>query len=213
MEASNNTVLLVDDNPANLKLLYTTLEEEGYELLVLTSGEAALESVKHRLPDIILLDVMMPGIDGFETCRRLKAAAPTRDIPVIFMTVLSDTVDEVKGLELGAVDYITKPIQVERVLARVKTHLTIRVLQKELQEKNAQLEEALANVKTLKGLLPMCANCKKIRDDEGYWHQVEIYVTYHTDTHFTHGLCPDCLGTLYPEYYRTGNNKEGRQND
>jgi response regulator RpfG family c-di-GMP phosphodiesterase len=126
----------------------------------------------------------------------------TKEIPVIFMTALDSTVDEVQGFQLGAVDYITKPIQIERVLIRVKTHLMLRKLQKELKEKNAQLKRALANVRTLKGLLPICANCKKIRNDNGYWEQVEVYVREHSDAQFSHGICPDCLTTLYPEYFQ-----------
>jgi PleD family two-component response regulator len=201
MTEPKDTILIVDDNPAYLKFLLRALEKAGYETLTVTRGEAALESVAHRLPSIILLDVMLPGIDGFETCCRLKSNEATKDIPVVFMTVLDEMIDEVKGFDLGAVDYFTKPVQVERALVRIKTHLTIRKLQKTLEEKNAQLEEALANVKTLSGLLPICANCKKIRDDEGYWQEVEVYVRDHTDALFSHGFCPDCGKKLYPDYW------------
>lgn len=200
MENFQETILLVDDVPANLGMLFEYLEQAGYKVLVAASGEAAITSVRYRLPDIILLDVMMPGIDGFETCRQLKANPLVKDIPVIFMTALDGTTDEVKGFELGAVDYITKPIQMIRVLARIKTHLALRNLQKSLEAKNAQLEEALAKIKTLKGLLPICSNCKKIRDDKGYWHQVEAYVRAHSDAQFSHGICPDCMQTLYSDY-------------
>ena len=133
------TILIVDDNPANLGVLFDSLEEVGFRVLVATDGEAALAGIGQVQPDIVLLDVRMPGIDGFETCRRLKADEATRDIPIIFMTALTDPVDEVRGLELGAVDYITKPIRVETALARVNTHLTIRNLQRSLQEQNAEL--------------------------------------------------------------------------
>ena len=133
------TVLIVDDNPANLGVLFDSLEGVGFRVLVATDGETALAGIGQALPDIVLLDVRMPGIDGFETCRRLKADEATRDIPVIFMTALTEPVDEVRGLELGAVDYITKPIRVETALVRVNTHLTMRNLQKDLQEQNAEL--------------------------------------------------------------------------
>ena len=205
MIMAKDTILLVDDTPANLGVLFEALEEANYHVFVVTSGEAAMESVSLRLPDLILLDVMMPGIDGFETCRRLKSMNATKEIPVIFMTALDGTVDEVQGFQLGAVDYITKPIQIEKVLVRVKTHLTIRKLQKELKEKNSELERALASVRTLKGLLPICANCKKIRNDNGYWEQVEVYVRQHSDVQFSHGICPDCMITLYPEYFKEEN--------
>lgn len=201
MNNSRDTILVVDDIPANLSMLFKALEGAGYRVLIVTNGEDALVSATRQPPDLILLDIMMPGIDGFETCRQLKSNKTTRDIPVIFMTALNDTVDEVRGFEMGAVDYITKPVQLDRVLVRIKTHLTLRKLQKELQDKNAQLEEALANIKTLKDLLPICANCKKIRDDEGYWQEVEVYVRDHIDIRFSHSICPDCVKKLYPDYW------------
>ncbi|MDS4032213.1 MAG: sigma-54-dependent Fis family transcriptional regulator [Candidatus Contendobacter sp.] len=132
-------VLMVDDTPANLGVLYELLSEAGYDVLVAEDGESALERAAYARPDLILLDVMMPGIDGFETCRCLKERPDTRDIPVIFMSALSDTVDKVKGLRLGAVDYVTKPFQHEEVLARVHTHLTVQRLKRELAEREARL--------------------------------------------------------------------------
>jgi len=134
------TILIVDDNPTNLSVLFEYLNQAHLKVVVAQDGLSAIERIQHIVPDLILLDVMMPGIDGFETLRRLKTIEVVKDIPVIFMTSLSDTVDEVRGLEAGAVDYITKPVQVEIVLARINTHLTIRNLQKNLQEKNAELD-------------------------------------------------------------------------
>ena len=141
IEASQSTpvVLMVDDTPANLGVLYELLSEAGYDVLVAEDGESALERAAYARPDLILLDVMMPGIDGFETCRCLKEQPDTQDIPVIFMSALSDTVDKVKGLRLGAVDYVTKPFQHEEVLARVHTHLTVQRLKRELAEREARL--------------------------------------------------------------------------
>ena len=137
--ADKGTILIVDDNPTNLSVLFESLEGAGFKVLVATSGKAALEGIRQIPPDIILLDVRMPGMSGFDICRRLKANEATRDIPVVFMTALTESVDEVRGFRLGAVDYITKPINVETVLARVNTHLTIRNLQKGLQKQNAEL--------------------------------------------------------------------------
>jgi len=134
------TILIVDDTPANLSVLVDTLSESGYKLMVAEDGEDALAQTAHKQPDLILLDVMMPGLDGFETCRRLKAQAATRDIPVIFMTALTDTAEKVRAFGAGAVDYITKPIQHEEALARINTHLTIRRLQHELREQLALKE-------------------------------------------------------------------------
>jgi DNA-binding NarL/FixJ family response regulator len=137
------TILLVDDNPANLGVLIELLRNSGYQLRVAESGERALVQLRHTPADIVLLDVMMPGIDGLETCRRLKADPAWSDLPVIFMTALDDVVDKVAGFAAGAVDYITKPLQPEEVLARVRTHLRLRELQTELEERNERLDAAI----------------------------------------------------------------------
>lgn len=145
------TILVVDDNPTNIQVLFDVLNESGYDVAVAKSGESALNRLQNYLPDLILLDVMMPGIDGFEACRHIKANERTRDIPIIFMTALSDAVDKVKGLSLGAVDYITKPIQYEEVLARVRVHLQLRDLSKTLEqqvaERTSELNQALHDLK------------------------------------------------------------------
>jgi len=220
------TILIVDDAPASLKLLVDTLAPEGYEVLSASSGEQALASVAARLPELVLLDIRMPGMGGFEVYRQLKARAETRDLPVIFLSAVTEMVQRVEGLKLGAVDFVSKPFQVEELLARVQTQLELRRLRVQLEkqatglqrandqlqlemaertrtaqalrEKNTELEAALAKVKLLSGLLPICSACKKIRDDKGYWSQVDDYVEEHSEATFTHGLCPDCLQTLYP---------------
>ena len=137
-------ILIVDDTPTNLDVISEALSDAGYTVAIATSGERALKQLERRSPDLILLDVMMPGIDGFATCQRLKANPKTCDIPVIFMTALSDADSKIKGFEVGAVDYITKPFQEREVLARVKTHLQLSFLTQNLEqqvsEKNAQLQ-------------------------------------------------------------------------
>ncbi len=145
-ENREHTVLIVDDNPTNLGVLSNYLKHSGLRILVSRSGESALKRVEYVQPDIILLDIMMPDLDGFETCRRLKADEATRDIPVIFMTALAESKDKVKGFEVGAVDYITKPLQHEEVLARVSTHLKIHSLTQDLQEQNQQLQETTTDL-------------------------------------------------------------------
>ncbi len=195
------SILIVDDTPVNLHLLTRILTNQGYDVRLAQDGHTALASARAKPPDLILLDIMMPEMDGYEVCEELKADKNTTDIPVIFISAMNEVLDKVKAFSIGGVDYITKPFQAKEVVARVNTHLTIRHLQKSLQEQNAQLQEALDNVKTLKGLLPICANCKKIRDDQGYWQQVEVYIVDHSDADFSHGVCPDCLTTLYPEFY------------
>ncbi len=145
----NATILVVDDNPVNLNLLSDFLTDAGFTVLLKKDGEKALALIQRKQPDIILLDILMPGMDGFETCRRLKSDPDTEDIPVIFMTALSETVDKIRGFELGAVDYITKPFHHEEVLARVRTHLTIQNLKNSLEEKNIILQEALERERKL----------------------------------------------------------------
>lgn len=133
-------VLIVDDNPTNLGVLSDVLDRAGWSVSAVKSGVKALERIQFIRPDLILLDVMMPEMDGFETCQRLKAMPDMQHIPIIFMTALSDVSDKVKGFELGAVDYITKPFQQAEVIARAQTHLKLYRLQQEVQQYNADLE-------------------------------------------------------------------------
>lgn len=140
-DLSASTVLIIDDTPANVGILVEHFEDHGVLVAVAQEGEEGLARAEFVQPDLILLDVMMPGIDGFETCRRLKASARTHDIPVIFMTALADTHDKITGFSAGGVDYITKPFQIDEVWARVTTHLALRSAQKRLAEQNAQLQQ------------------------------------------------------------------------
>lgn len=143
-KAESSTILIVDDNPTNLEVLSTTLTNAGFQVAVAIDGETALEQVEYHQPELILLDIMMPGIDGFETCRQLQKNLVTADIPVIFITALSDAENKLKGLTSGAVDYITKPFQQEEVLARVKVHLKLRSLAQTLEQQNQMLKHEIA---------------------------------------------------------------------
>ncbi|QUY44898.1 ATP-binding protein [Acaryochloris marina] len=149
----NYTLLIIDDNPNNLGVAVSALESFGATILVSRSGESGLQRAAYAQPNIILLDVLMPDIDGFETCRRLKANPKTEPIPVIFMTALTSNNDKVKGLEVGAVDYVTKPIYVDELLARVKVHLQLYALNQTLQTQNnqlkAEIEQRITTEKTL----------------------------------------------------------------
>lgn len=138
LDEQRYNILVVDDTPQNLTILTKILKKQGYRVRPAISGAVALKAVKSAAPDLVLLDIMMPDIDGYEVCKRLKADPVTRDIPVIFVSAKHEVIDKVKGFELGAVDYITKPIQADDVLARVRTHLLIRVLQQQLQDENAR---------------------------------------------------------------------------
>ena len=155
-DLKDHNILIVDDNPTNLSVIVEFLEDSGLTVLVSQDGKSSLKRAKFAKPDIILLDVLMPGIDGYETCSLLKSDPETQDIPVIFMTALSDTEDKLKGFEMGAVDYVTKPIQAAEVLARIKLHLQLRYMTKTLTRQNEvlkiEVEEKIAAQKALKEL-------------------------------------------------------------
>ena len=193
-QMNNPIILIVEDSQTNIQVLGRVLKDEKYELAIATNGKEGYQMAINIDPDLILLDIMMPVMDGFETCKRLKLLDKTKNIPIIFLTARGNPDDVIAGFELGAVDYITKPFNSHELLARVKTHIT---LQQTIQE----LKRSLDEIKTLKGLLPICAKCKKVRDDEGYWQSVEKYISTRTEAKFTHSICPDCLKDLYPEYY------------
>jgi CheY-like chemotaxis protein len=195
-------ILLVDDLSENISALAIALESEGFILEMASSGEEALQIVESFLPDLILLDIRMGAMDGFETCRQLKKRDVTNDIPVIFLTVSKETKDIDQGFLCGGVDYISKPFRQEEVCARVRTHLHLRVLMKRQEHLIVELQKALEKVKVLSGLLPICASCKDIRDDKGYWKQVEVYIRDHSEAEFTHSICPDCTKRLYPKLHK-----------
>ncbi|GAB1539154.1 hypothetical protein NUACC21_18190 [Scytonema sp. NUACC21] len=165
-------ILIVDDTPINLEILFRFLENEGFKVLVAEDGEAAIEMAECALPDLILLDVLMPEIDGFETCRRLKINPVTQEIPVIFLTALTERTERVKGLNVGAVDYITKPLEHEEVLARVKIHLRLRNLTKRLTEQNERLEKEIRDRKRSEKKLDT-AFCKLQKSEARFRRLVE----------------------------------------
>ncbi len=236
--------LIVEDSPTQARKLQFILEEAGYEVEHAVNGVRALESLGRRLPTAVVSDVMMPEMDGFELCVRVRGNPAWQDIPFILLTSLSEFSDIVRGLESGADNFITKPYEKDYLLARIDyilNNLRLRelgaqagpdvgieiyfhgkkhyissqkmqildllfstfdaVLQKnlELERMNRELREAQENIKILHGLIPICANCKKIRNDEGFWEQVEVYIREHSDAVFSHGICPECLKQLYPE--------------
>jgi PleD family two-component response regulator len=199
--ASAERIMIVEDNVVNRRLLAGLLGRQGYATVEAEDGQRAIEMAQADPPALILMDIMMPRLDGYATCQALKEDPRTRDVPVVFISTLDQELDKVRAFSAGGVDYISKPFQVQEVYARVRTHLAIRRLQRELERRVAELEAALAQVHTLSGLLPICARCKAIRDDKGYWQKVETYVEAHSEAEFSHGLCPQCARALYPELY------------
>jgi CheY-like chemotaxis protein len=161
------SILLVDDNPTNLHVLFQTLSGRGYKLLIAKSGEQALHIARQMRPVLILLDILMPGLDGYATCLQLKADPVTREAAVIFLSALGETSDKVRGLELGAVDYITKPFQAEEVIARVDTHLTVHRLQQQLARRNQELDTANRFIRQIFGRYVTEEVVTSVLDDPG----------------------------------------------
>ncbi|QWV93795.1 response regulator [Geomonas oryzisoli] len=195
------TVLVVDDTVDNLIILYKVLRSE-YEVIGANSGAEALRLAQATPPDLILLDIMMPEMDGYELCRLLKQDPRLRDIPVFFISALNEEVDEARGFEAGAVDFITKPIKPAILTRRVAVHLELRSQKETLQRRNQELQAALSRVKELSGLLPICMTCKKIRDDQGYWNQLESYISEHSEVLFSHSYCPDCAEVVMKDFLK-----------
>jgi PleD family two-component response regulator len=184
-ETLKRTVILaVDDNSINLRLLRSILKPQGYTTVTALNAEEAFDLLEKEKPEIILLDVMMPVMDGFETARRIRQSPDLKSIPIIFLTSLNETKDIVKGFDAGGVDYVTKPFNPLELLARIRTHI--------------ELKRAREEIHTLHGLLPICVECKKIRDKKGVWQKIEAYISERSDAEFTHGMCPECIRKLYP---------------
>lgn len=186
VDSKSSLVLIVDDNISNLQVLGALLSQKGYEIAVATDAEKALEFLRNDFPDLILLDVMMPGTDGYELCQKIKTIENLVEIPILFLTALTAPEDIVKGFDSGAVDYISKPFNNAELLARIKTHIGLKKAKEEL--------------KVLRGTLPICVRCRKIKDEEGYWQIVEEYIENHTELLFSHGLCDGCSDELYGKY-------------
>ena len=197
-------ILIAEDDPVSLRMLEKTLLRWGYEVIVVVDGAQAWKAFEgDDAPHLAILDWMMPGIDGVEVCRRARALGGLRPVYIILLTAKGRKEDTIRGLESGADDYLTKPFDHGELKARVQVGVRVIDLQLALAERVRELEESLASVKLLQGLLPICSYCKKIRDDKSYWHQVESYLTDHSGATFSHGICPDCYGKIVtPEIER-----------
>jgi sigma-B regulation protein RsbU (phosphoserine phosphatase) len=187
-------VLIAEDDRATARLLAGLIGSWGYEVVAAGDGNAALAHFEAAsTPQLVLLDWMLPGADGPEVCRRIRKLRSNSAIYIILLTSKSARTDVVAGLEAGADEYLVKPFDAEELRARLHAGARIVDLQQRLADQVSELETALANVRKLTGLLPICAYCKAIRDDSNYWHRVEEYVGEHSDVTFSHGICPKCL--------------------
>jgi sigma-B regulation protein RsbU (phosphoserine phosphatase) len=187
-------ILIAEDDPVSRRLLEVTLIGWGYEVQVTGDGRSACEAlVAADPPQLALLDWMMPEMDGLEICRRVRSTQAGRAIYIIILTARIGKEDVIAGLDSGADDYITKPFDREELRARLRAGCRIVELQMSLAERMAELQQSLAQIEQLDGLLPICAWCKKVRDDQNYWQEVECYITSHSAARFSHGICPGCL--------------------
>ncbi len=187
-------ILIAEDDPVSRRYLELTLQKWGYEVVVTTNGAEAWQILMSQdTPGVAILDWMMPEMDGLEICEKVRASPKTAAAYVILLTTRDGLRDTVRGLQSGADDYLTKPFDVEELRARVGVAVRVAQLQRSLEDRVRQLEEALTNVRRLQGLLPICSYCKKIRDDRNYWQQVEGYISEHSEAQFSHGICPDCF--------------------
>jgi phosphoserine phosphatase RsbU/P len=186
--------LIADDDPVTSAVLAAALRRLNLEVITADDGVTAWAAVcAERAPELAIVDWMMPGIDGLELCRRIRQTPDRAHMYIILLTARDSRADIVAGLEAGADDYLVKPFDVEELRARVRAGVRILTLQNELSERIEVLREALASVKQLKGLLPICCYCKSIRNDEDYWQKLEGYLSDHSDAQFSHGICPACL--------------------
>jgi CheY-like chemotaxis protein len=187
-------VLIAEDDPVARRILEVTLAKCDYDVEVTTTGWEAWKALRKGAgPELVVLDWMMPGMDGVEICRRVRGSARAKSTYIILLTARTDRHDLITGLDAGADDYVVKPFDADELRARLRVGARVLDLQASLADRVRDLEKALAHVKQLRGLLPICAYCKKVRDDRDYWEQLETYVTKHSDAQFSHGICPECF--------------------
>jgi sigma-B regulation protein RsbU (phosphoserine phosphatase) len=193
-------ILIAEDEKISRKILEVTLIKASHDVVAVEDGVKALDSVQKEAPDMLITDWMMPDLDGVELCRRVRSLNLSSYVYIIVLTALTQREKIIEGLDAGADDYITKPFERTELLARVRAGERVIQLERSLRQKNKELSEALAQVKQLKGLLPICMFCKKIRNDENYWQKVEEYLAEHTGADFSHSICPECLEKHYSKY-------------
>jgi len=186
-------ILVAEDQAVSRHILAANLRKWGYDVMAVEDGTRAWQVLQSaEAPPLAILDWLMPGMDGIEICRQIRRHPRTEPNYLILLTARRGPEDKVLGLQAGADDYITKPFNREELRARVQVGIRVLELQRALAQRVRELEEALASVKTLQGLLPICSYCKKIRDDRNYWQQVEGYISDHSEAQFSHGICPEC---------------------
>ncbi len=204
-------ILIAEDDKTSCNILKALLTKQGYDVVETVDGAQALQEMqKTDAPSLAILDWLMPEMDGPEVVRQIRKVPTDQPPYIIILTVKSEKMDIIAGLDAGADDYLAKPYDPGELYARVNVGRRILTMQAAMAEKVHQLQNTLEHVKMLRGIIPICANCKKIRDDKGYWNQVEVYIRDHSDAEFSHGICPECVQKLYPDFagdiVKTGKN-------
>jgi len=200
------SILVVDDSPETRSALQLILEGAGYrQVLLAESAQEAFQrlSLAHASApandiEVILMDIMMPDMDGVEACRRIKGDRRYRDLPILMVTAMKAGAFLETAFAAGAVDYVTKPINRLELLTRIGSALKLKREMDQRKAREEMLEQALQEITVLRGILPICARCKKIRDEQGQWHSVESYIKDHTEADFSHLICPECLDKQFP---------------
>lgn len=207
-------ILIIDDSELSRNALEAILKQAGYnDIITCESASKGIEFLctpdqphQDECVDLILMDVMMPEMDGIQAVKAIKGMKHLKDIPIVMVSVQDEEERIQNAFDAGAIDYVNKPIKKLELLARVRSILKLKeetdqrkIREKELEDTLEQLLKAMAEVKALSGLLPICSNCKNIRDDNGYWLKVERYISERSDATFSHSICPDCTRKLYPE--------------
>lgn len=239
------SILIVEDSPTQAQELKYILEEKGFHVHTASNGMEALDRLNDDIPSIVVSDIVMPEMDGYQLCKAIKTSKKTEYVPVLLLTTLSEPEDIIKGLECGADGFMTKPYDEEDLISKVNyilinaslrknkvtemgieivfagqrrfiTSSRIQILDlllstyensvrkaRELAKTVRELKSANETIKELKGLIPICAICKKVRNDQGYWEQIETYIRDHSEADITRGYCPECMKRLYPKYKKT----------
>ena len=201
-------ILIAEDDATSRTILMAVLGKSGYEIELRADGLEALEAFKQSdPPDLAIVDLIMPKVDGLELVREVRALHAPKPPYIIILSTKSETADVVAGLEAGADDYLAKPFDATELRARIEVGRRMLEMRAVLADKVQELALALEQVKTLRGIVPICANCKNVRDDQGYWNRVETYMKDHTGAEFSHAVCPDCMDKLYPQLQEKGRSK------
>jgi len=203
-------ILIAEDSLVSRRLLETTLKRWGHEVIATPDGSEAWQVLQtNEAPPFAIVDWVMPKMEGPELCRRIRQTQGTSSMYIILLTAKGTPEEIVAGLDAGADDYLVKPFDPGELRARVDVGRRIVELQRDLADRVRELEEALSQVRSLRGLLPICAYCKKIRDDKNYWQEVEGYISKHSEAQFSHGICPGCYEKcVKPELERMKSQQE-----